>query len=90
MRIVGWSSDFFQEEGLQPIDLTDVDFHATSAELRSMAAFLLDAANRLDQAFVDGSELNIGIDFAATEADAQTGRWVNVVSCPEKGISPQD
>lgn len=79
MRIVGWPSNFDKEEGLSPIDLQDVDFLANPDELRALAKFLEQAADKVSQASQENKKLNIGIDFSDSKTNPQTGIWINVV-----------
>jgi len=79
MRIVGWPEEHDADGGILPVTISDVDFHATSEELRLIASFLLKAANELDHAQANNSALNVGVELGNANPAAGVGLWVNVV-----------
>lgn len=79
MRLVGWPANYDKDEGLQPLEIKDIDLHGTAEELRVLSQFLEQAAFQLDQAKTSNQELNIGIDFEDDKPNSETGIWVNVV-----------
>jgi hypothetical protein len=79
MRFVGWPTKFNTEDGLVPIDVQDIDLYASANEIRTLASFLMGAADQLEHAELKNEELNVGIDFGDSKSDAQTGIWINIV-----------
>lgn len=74
MRLVGLPTEWKLEEGLLPLDVQDVDIHATPDELQRLADFFGAAA--ASAATAESSELSL--EFADSKPDAQTGIWVTV------------
>lgn len=79
MRLIGWPTLFDKEQGLLPIDLQDVDVVATSEELRVLAKFLEQAADKISQTKQGDVVKSIGIDFSDSKENSQTAIWINVV-----------
>ena len=72
MRVTGWPSYWNESEGLLPVDLQDVDIRGTPSELRSLAQFLVNAADELEVAQRDHASYRSAVDFADDKAGAQT------------------
>ncbi len=68
MRLICLPSSWNAQEGLIPVELQDIDIHATKAELRALITFLASVAE----------QAKISIDFGDSKPDAQTGIWINV------------
>lgn len=79
MRLVGWPTNYKSEEELLPIDLQDVDLHASPEELVALIAFLEKAVGELTTAKKEKLDLNVGVDFGDDKPGAETGIWLNVV-----------
>lgn len=79
MRLVAWPSTWKEEEGLLPIDVQEIDLIGTPDEIRSIAAFLVDAASQLEASSADCDAFEIGIDLGDSKPNPQTAVYVNVV-----------
>ena len=66
MRLVGWPTKWDPEEGLLPVEIQDVDIHASVEELKQLAALFSAAATK-----ASGSELSD--DFGDSKPDPKTG-----------------
>ena len=71
MRLVGLPNSWNPDEGLIPLDLQDIDIHATRDELRVLANFFA-AASQL------ANDAENSISFGDSKPNAQTGIWFNV------------
>jgi len=74
MRLVGLPTEWNPDEGLIPVDVQDVDIHATTEELQRLADFFGAAA--ASAATADSSKFSL--EFADSKPDAQTGIWVTL------------
>ena len=63
MRLVGWPEKWNEEEGLLPVYLTDIDFHASPENLRALARFFESAAEEVEKAMREQTAARIEIDF---------------------------
>jgi hypothetical protein len=71
MRLIGWPTNWSPDEGLLPVEIQDVDVHASVEELKQLAALFSAAA-----AAATGSELSD--DFGDSKPNAETGIGVTV------------
>lgn len=60
MRLIGWPSTWDPAEGLQPIETQEIDFHATAAELRALAIFFTEAAEKAENGAVFEKTVDLG------------------------------
>ena len=74
MRLVGLPTEWKPDEGLFPVDVQDVDIHATPDELQRLADLFCAAAT--SAATSNSSEFSL--EFADSKPDAQTGMWVTI------------
>lgn len=63
MRLVGWPSQWTEEDGIQPVDLQEVGIHASAKELRELAELFLAAANNADSNLVNAEITEFNADF---------------------------
>ncbi len=74
MRLVGLPTEWNPDEGLIPIDVQDVDIHATPEELQRLADFFSAAAT--SAATSNSSEFSL--EFSDSKPNAKTGSLVIV------------
>lgn len=74
MRIVGWPSEWKEEEGLLPIEVQDIDLHLSNEELAKLANFLLAAS----QSTTTSTPQELSIDFGDSKENPKTGISVTV------------
>jgi hypothetical protein len=77
MRVTGWPSYWEPSEGLLPVDIQDVDIQdvdtrGTPSELRSLAQFLVRAADELESAQRIHERYRSSSDFRDDKPQAQT------------------
>lgn len=74
MRIIALPTKWNEGDGLQPIDVQDIDVIATPAELETLADFFVCAAKTLQESGpADASK-----EFSDSKPNPQTGIWINV------------
>ncbi len=64
MRVNGWPSIWNESEGWLPVDLREIDLHASPGELRSLASFLERAADELEANLKNQEGYRSAADFA--------------------------
>jgi len=79
MRIIGWPEQPDADNGILPVTITEVDFHGTPDELRTIGEFLLKAAAELGLAQTGTAAVDTGIELSNSNPQATVGVWVNVV-----------
>ncbi len=74
MRVIALPTTWSEEEGLQPIDVQDIDVIVTSSELEALADFFGRAAKTLrESGLAEASK-----EFGDSKPNPQTGIWLNV------------
>lgn len=76
MRLVAWPSTWDKNEGLLPVETQEIDFHANAIELRGLAKFFAEAADRVEKKELEAFELNV--DFADSKTKVTTPICVTV------------
>jgi hypothetical protein len=71
MRVNGWPRDWKESEGWLPVDLREIDLHASPTELRSLASFLAKAADELEAASQIPGDYRSAVDFVDNEPNAE-------------------
>jgi len=74
MRIIGLPTTWSEEDGLQPIDVQDIDVIVTSSELDALANFFVRAAKTLRES----GPAEASKEFLDSKLNPKTGIWLNV------------
>jgi hypothetical protein len=69
MRIVGYPTEWNEAEGLQGIDIQDVQIYATIEELNQLYAFLKESLQRREE----GKSQTLSIELPDSKTNPQTG-----------------
>lgn len=85
MRLVAWPTRWNEDEGWQPINAQELELRATPTELRDLAAFLLDAAKRLEANANLADEFRAGLEFA----DSDGGEMPIVVEVVRESVGAE-
>ncbi len=79
MRLSGYPSSWTPEEGLVPVDVQDIDVHASPEELRALSKFFAEAAIAMELALSEKRDFRRSIDFPDDKPNPQTPICVDVV-----------
>jgi len=74
MRVIALPTTWSEEEGLQPIDVQDIDVIVTSSELDALAGFFARAAKTLRES----GPAEASKEFSDSKPNPQTGIWLNI------------
>ena len=74
MRVIALPTTWGKEEGLQAIDIQDIDIIVTSSELEALADFFARAVKTLRES----GPTEASKEFADSKPNPQTGIWLNI------------
>jgi hypothetical protein len=74
MRIVGYPTEWNEREGLQPIDIQDIQIHASIDELNELSTFLKECAEN----FKGGKSEAVSIELSDSKPNPKTGISITV------------
>lgn len=81
MELIGYPTEFNEDEGLIPIDIQDLQIKATSEELNKLANFLIECSNQIKRNTFDDES----IELIDSKSNAKTGIWIQVLAEREEG-----
>ncbi|MBD3652761.1 hypothetical protein [Kangiella sp.] len=81
MELIGYPTEFNEDEGLIPIDIQDLQIKATSEELNKLANFLIECSNQIERNTFDDES----IELIDSKPNPKTGIWVQVLAEREEG-----
>ncbi|HEY9031297.1 MAG TPA: hypothetical protein VIM93_08040 [Kangiella sp.] len=76
MELIGYPTEFNEEEGLVPIDIQDLQIKASPKELNQLAAFLIKCSKQLERNTFDDES----IELIDSKPNPKTGIWIQVLA----------